>query len=91
MIVADDHPFMRTGLRHTLEEHPEFRVVGEAADGREAVRLAEKENPDVAILDIGMPNLNGIEAARQIRDAAPGIAIVVLSILFRMKHMSCAR
>lgn len=80
IIIADDHPFLRTGLRRTLEEHPEFRVVGEAADGREAVRLAEKETPDVAILDIGMPSLNGIEAARQIRDFAPGIAIVILSM-----------
>jgi two-component system, NarL family, response regulator NreC len=80
IIIADDHPFMRTGLRHVLEEHPEFSVVGEAADGRAAVQLVEKENPDVAILDIGMPNLNGIEAARQICASAPRVAIVVLSM-----------
>jgi two-component system, NarL family, response regulator NreC len=80
IIIADDHPFMRTGLRHVLEEHPEFRVVGEAADGREAVQMVGKQNPDVAILDIGMPNLNGIEAARQICASAPRVAIIVLSM-----------
>ena len=80
IIIVDDHPFLRTGLRHVLEEHPEFRVVGEAADGWEGVRLAEKEHPDVAILDIGMPNLNGIEAARLILESVPGAAIVMLSV-----------
>ena len=80
IIVADDHPFMRTGLRHVLEEHPEFRVVGEAGDGREAVLLAQQEHPDVAIVDVGMPNLNGIEATRQITQAAPAVAVIVLSM-----------
>ncbi len=80
ILVADDHPFLRTGLRRVLEEHAEFRVIGEAADGREAVRMAQQEKPDVAILDIGMPNLNGIEAARQISDSVPGASIVVLSM-----------
>ena len=80
IIIADDHPFMRTGLRHVLEEHAGFRVVGEASDGREAVRVVENQNPDVAILDIGMPNLNGIEAARQIGASTPRVAIVVLSM-----------
>ncbi len=80
ILIADDHPFLRTGLRHVLEEQSDFRVAGEAGDGREAVRLAQQERPDVAILDIGMPNLNGIEAARQICDSVPGIAVVVLSM-----------
>lgn len=80
ILIADDHPFVRTGLRHVLEEHPEFKVAGEASDGREAVRLAEQEHPDVAVLDIGMPNLNGIEAARQISEALPGISIIMLSM-----------
>ncbi len=80
VIIADDHPFLRTGLRHVLEEHPEFRVVGEAADGLEALQLVDQEKPDVAILDIGMPNLNGIEAAHQIAEAAPRVAIIVLSM-----------
>lgn len=80
ILIADDHPFVRTGLRHVLEEHPEFKVTGEAADGREAVRLAEQEHPDVAVLDIGMPNLNGIEAARQISETLPEISIIMLSM-----------
>jgi DNA-binding NarL/FixJ family response regulator len=80
IVIVDDHPFLRTGLRHVLEEYPEFRVVGEAGDGWEGIRLAEKERPEVAILDIGMPNLNGIDAARQIRDAVPGVSIIVLSV-----------
>jgi two-component system, NarL family, response regulator NreC len=80
ILIADDHPFMRTGLRHVLEEHPGFRIIGEAADGREAVQIAQKEKPEIAILDVGMPNLNGIEAARQICDSVPGTAIIVLSM-----------
>lgn len=80
ILIADDHPFVRTGLRHVLEEHPEFKIAGEAADGREAVRLAEQEHPDVAVLDIGMPNLNGIEAARQISESLPGVSIIMLSM-----------
>jgi DNA-binding NarL/FixJ family response regulator len=80
MVIVDDHPFLRTGLRYVLEEQPEFRVVGEAADGREGVQLVEKEKPNVAILDIGMPNLNGIEAARQIHDSFPDVSIIMLSV-----------
>jgi two-component system response regulator NreC len=80
IIIADDHPFLRTGLRHVLEEHTMFRVVGEAADGREAVRLAQEARPEIAILDVGMPNLNGIEAARQICESIPGTAVIVLSM-----------
>jgi two-component system, NarL family, response regulator NreC len=80
ILIADDHPFMRTGLRHVLEEHPEFRIIGEASDGREAVQIAQKEKPEIAILDVGMPNLNGIEAARQICDSVPSTAIIVLSM-----------
>ncbi|HLK49504.1 MAG TPA: response regulator transcription factor [Bryobacteraceae bacterium] len=80
ILIVDDHPFLRTGLRHVLEEHSEFQIVGEASDGWEGVRLAEKERPDVAILDIGMPNLNGIDAAQHIRESAPGTSIIMLSV-----------
>ena len=80
ILIADDHPFMRTGLRRVLEEHAEFRVVAEAADGREAVYLAGQQRPEVVILDIGMPNLNGIEATRQICETVPGTAVIVLSM-----------
>jgi DNA-binding NarL/FixJ family response regulator len=80
IILADDHAVMRRGLRLVLEQQEDFEVIGEAADGREAVRLAESLKPDVAVLDITMPNLNGIEAAFQISAKEPGVAIVVLSM-----------
>jgi DNA-binding NarL/FixJ family response regulator len=71
---------MRRGLRLVLEAQKDFEVVGEASDGREAVALVETLKPDVAVLDITMPNMNGIEAARQISAKQPGVAIVVLSM-----------
>ena len=80
IILADDHAVMRRGLRLVLEEQKDFEVVGEANDGREAIALAESLKPDVAVLDITMPNMNGIEAARQIGAKQPGVAIVVLSM-----------
>lgn len=80
IILADDHAVMRRGLRLVLEEQKDFQVAGEANDGREAVALAESLKPDVAVLDISMPNMNGIEAARQISVRQPGVAIVILSM-----------
>jgi two-component system, NarL family, response regulator NreC len=80
IILADDHAVMRRGLRLLLDQQDDFQVVGEAADGREAVMLAESLRPDVAVLDITMPNLNGIEAAHQISAKHLGIAIVILSM-----------
>jgi two-component system response regulator NreC len=80
IILADDHAVMRRGLRLVLEEQKDFQVVGEASDGREAVTLVETLKPDVAVLDITMPNMNGIEAARQISAKQPGVSIVVLSM-----------
>jgi DNA-binding NarL/FixJ family response regulator len=71
---------MRNGLRLLLERQPNLRVVGEAADGRQAVALSESANPDVVIMDIGMPNLNGIEATRQIVNRNPRTAIAILSM-----------
>jgi two-component system response regulator NreC len=78
--LADDHAVMRTGLRLVLERQSDFTVVGEASDGREAVALVQRESPDVLVMDIGMPNLNGIEAARQVGTAAPQVAVVILSM-----------
>ncbi len=80
ILLADDHTVMRNGLRLLLERQPNLEVVGEASDGRETVRLAESVAPDVVVLDIAMPNLNGIEAARQITASRPEAAIVILSM-----------
>ena len=80
IILADDHAVMRRGLKLVLEQQKDFEVVGEASDGRGAVDLADTARPDIAVLDITMPNLNGIEAARQICEKHPGVSIVVLSM-----------
>jgi len=80
ILLADDHNVMRRGLRLLLESQPEFVVVAEASDGRQAVEQAEATQPDVAVLDIAMPNLSGIEAAARITKVLPNIAIVVLSM-----------
>jgi RNA polymerase sigma factor (sigma-70 family) len=80
IVLADDHAVIRSGLRSLLEQHEEFKVVGEANDGREAVNFAETLRPDVVLMDLAMPNLNGMEASRQISAKNGDIAIVVLSM-----------
>jgi two-component system response regulator NreC len=80
ILLADDHKLMRGGLRVLLEQQGDLMVVGEASDGREAVALATSLKPDVLVMDIGMPNLNGIEAAGQITQSQPRIALVMLSM-----------
>jgi two-component system, NarL family, response regulator NreC len=80
ILLADDHKLMRSGLRVLLEQQAGLTVVGEASDGREAVALANSLKPDVAVMDVGMPSLNGIEAASQISQSHPEIAIVMLSM-----------
>ena len=80
ILLADDHAVMRTGLRLVLERQPDFEVVAEASDGREAVALTQQHRPQVVVMDVTMPNLNGIEAARQISAAAPQSGIVMLSM-----------
>ncbi len=80
ILLADDHTVMRAGLRLLLERHENFEVVGEAADGREAVEIAAAQKPAVVVMDVAMPHLNGVEAARQILTRNPDIAIVMLSM-----------
>jgi two-component system response regulator NreC len=80
VLLADDHTLIRAGLRLVVASQPDLTVVGEANDGREAVALAEKLKPDVVVMDIGMPSLNGIEACRQIHAASPQIQVVMLSM-----------
>ena len=80
ILLADDHTVMRNGLRLLLERQPHLQVVGEAADGRQAVALSDSVNPDVVIMDIAMPNMNGIEATRQIVNHHPRTAVAILSM-----------
>jgi DNA-binding NarL/FixJ family response regulator len=80
ILLADDHAILRRGLRALLERESELEVVGEAADGRETVKMAEELSPDVVVLDVTMPNLNGIEAARQICGQGKPTAVLVLSM-----------
>jgi len=80
ILLADDHTVVRQGLRKVLEERPEWKVVAEAGDGREAVRQAEQLKPDVAIIDVAMPLLNGVEATRQIVKHVPSVRVLVLSM-----------
>jgi DNA-binding NarL/FixJ family response regulator len=80
ILVADDHEVVRRGLCSLVEAQPEWQVCGEAADGREAVEKAQALKPDAAILDIGMPSLNGLEATRQILRTDPHVRILILTL-----------
>lgn len=79
ILIADDHAVVREGTRQILEQEPDLKVVAEAGDGEEAVRLAGNFKPDVAIIDVAMPNLDGIEATRQIKALYPTTAVLILS------------
>jgi DNA-binding NarL/FixJ family response regulator len=80
LLVADDHPLFRRGLRDALEATPGFEVLAEATDGAEAVQLATELSPDVVLMDLQMPEINGVEATRQILRARPDIHILVLTM-----------
>jgi len=80
ILLADDHNVLREGMRLLLERQPGFEVVGEASDGRETIGLVEEQQPDVVIMDIAMPNLNGIEATRRITERSPRVGVVILSM-----------
>ncbi|HEX4783173.1 MAG TPA: response regulator transcription factor [Candidatus Sulfotelmatobacter sp.] len=80
ILIADDHEVARHGIRALLESHTGWEVCAEAKDGREAVEMASSITPDLILLDIGMPNLNGLEAARQILASSPNTAILILTM-----------
>lgn len=80
ILLADDHNIVRQGLRALLQSEPHFRLVGEASDGIEAVRLAERLKPDVLITDLMMPGLNGLEVTRQVTKLLPQIRVIILSM-----------
>ncbi len=79
VVIADDHVLVRKGTRQLLEEHPGLSVVGEAADGREAIEVVNRLRPDVVLMDIAMPGTNGIEATRRIKETSPSTSILVLT------------
>jgi DNA-binding NarL/FixJ family response regulator len=90
ILLADDHTLVRQGLRRILEEHAEWQVVGETGNGLDAVKLASELQPDVVILDIGMPQLNGLEAARQITKKLPSARVLILSMHADEVHITKA-
>jgi DNA-binding NarL/FixJ family response regulator len=80
IIIVDDHPLLRRGLRDVIAENPRFRVVAEAADGDEAIQLVNGMNPDIAIVDIDMPRLNGLELLRGLRQAPSAVKAIILTM-----------
>ena len=79
IVLAEDHTLMREGTRRILEQHPDLAVVGEAGDGEQALELVKRLQPDVAILDVRMPKLNGIEVVRRMKDCCPNAKTLMLS------------
>jgi len=87
VFLADDHRMVREGFRLLLETQPDIRVVGEAGNGRETVRQVMKTLPHVVLMDIAMPELNGIEATRQICEACPSVKVIILSMYSTTQHI----
>ena len=80
IVIAEDHTILREGLRALLSSHPDFEVVGEAEDGREAIRRVEKLMPDLVLMDLSMPRMNGLEAIKEIKKRSPEIKIIALTV-----------
>jgi two-component system response regulator NreC len=87
LLLADDHPVVRVGLRTLLETEPDLQVVGEAENGAEAVRLAEHLHPDVVIMDISMPEMDGLEATRRVRAIRPGAHVLILTVHAQERYL----
>jgi DNA-binding NarL/FixJ family response regulator len=80
IFIADDHEIVRRGLRATLDAEPDFELVGEASNGRDAVSKITELKPDIVVMDVGMPELNGLEATRQIHDVSPSVRVLILTV-----------
>jgi DNA-binding NarL/FixJ family response regulator len=80
VLIADDHEVVRRGIREIIQKHPQLEVCGEASDGREAVKIAADLKPNIVVIDIGMPQLNGLEATRQIVHHNPSVKVLVLTM-----------
>jgi DNA-binding NarL/FixJ family response regulator len=80
IVLVDDHEVVRRGIRLMLEAHPDWQVCGEAANGREAVKLAAQLKPDIVIVDLEMPELNGLEATRQIKKELPNVEVLIYTM-----------
>ena len=91
ILIADDQPIIRTMVRSTLEKIPHFEVCAEAVDGAEAIEEAQRLKPDVVVLNVTMPVLNGFDAAREIKATLPGTAIVILSSHADQRFVAAAR
>jgi DNA-binding NarL/FixJ family response regulator len=87
VMLADDHPFIRQALKILLETEPDMKIVAEASNGAEAVEFACKLQPDIVIMDIGMPVMNGLEATRQIKQKCPNVSILVLTVFTDTQHV----
>lgn len=87
VILADDHTVVRDGLRHLLDAQPDIKVIGDAANGREAVHQVENLQPNIVVMDIAMPELNGIEATRMIVDRCPDTRVIILSMHSTTEHL----
>jgi DNA-binding NarL/FixJ family response regulator len=87
VVLADDHTILREGLRLLLEAQNDIRVLGEAGSGSEAIQLVQQLRPHVVVMDVGMPELNGVEAARRVHEHSPGTAILMLSMHDSSEHV----
>lgn len=87
VLLADDHKLVRAGIRSLLQRLPDIEVVAEASDGREALRLIEEHHPQIVLMDIGMPELNGLEATRRVAKTFPEVSVIILSIYSDEEHV----